>query len=254
MKRAFAILAGLSLTALAAPAFAEKTPISQLPTIAAPHDAKTPPKTYGVPGLKVGEHQVSQGSTYYEVNATTKDGYCLLDDSFSTFLNLTESTQPSEGGELWRFTEKDGTATLERTRFELVTYLENAWVKSKTSVELHAVAKENGVTVWSMRQPNGDLVFLAKGAEGGREAHVPSKDEGGPLVGTATSSCSFGATQIDAAIVKTGGGIAQLNGSLPAIGEGKDKVVPRFTVDISAMKLSRDPEPEITVRVRVRTN
>lgn len=252
MKRALAALAGLSLVAVTFPALADKTAVSEIPKMAAPKDATNPPKTYGVPGLSVKEQQVPR-STYTELTAATKQGYCLI-ESTSAFMVLVESTSSTDLSELWRFSEKDGTASLERTRFELVTYLENAWVKSKTTTELKQVANDQGVTVWAMRDQDGDFVFLAKGAEGGRETHLGRNPDDGGEVGNAISSCNYGATRISASTVKNGGGIAQLNGSLPAVGQGKDKVVPRFTVDISALKLSRDPEPEITVRVRVRNN
>ena len=46
--------------------------------------------------------------------------------------------------------------------------------------------------------------------------------------------------------------VAQLTGSLPAHGTGKDKVTPQFMVDVSLSRVARDPEPKLAVRVRVK--
>jgi hypothetical protein len=164
-------------------------------------------------------------------------------------MRLSSSSSGTEN-ELWRLTEADGKATLERTRFEVASYLKSAWVKSRTSIELREVAKASGVTVWGYREPSGDVVLLARGGEGGRESARPKKvpeDQGIEFV---SSDCSFGATRINAAAIRSGGA-AQLRGSLPAVGEGKQKVIPRFVIDGSLAKLARDPEPVLSVRVRL---
>ncbi len=62
----------------------------------------------------------------------------------------------------------------------------------------------------------------------------------------ASSNCSFGATRMNAASIAAGA-VAHLSGERTPDPKGPREV---FAVDISASKLSRDPEPMLSVRVR----
>jgi hypothetical protein len=61
--------------------------------------------------------------------------------------------------------------------------------------------------------------------------------------------CDFAIARLDPHAAPAGS-IAQIFGTLPAEGKGKSRVVPHFLVDASLAKLSRDPEPILSVRVR----
>ena len=243
----------VSILALAAPfasvpaAAGEKAPLSALPIVPAVRDRTDPPKDYGVPGLAVKEH-ASAARSYLELVATTTRGYCIVDREYGFHLQSSTTSTGSREMELWHLVEADGKATFERTRVELAASVNNVWAKGKTSIELRAVARSNGVTVWGFREASGDVVLLARGADGGREALPRKPDEGG--IDFVTSECAFGAVRLSSGVAKSGT-LAQLRGVLPAVGEGKAKVVPHFVVDGSLAKLSRDPEPVLAVTVRI---
>jgi hypothetical protein len=235
-----AALATLSTTAFAG----ERTSLGELATLPTVKDIEDPGTHTGVPGLTLKE-QHSLRTTYYEISAATSQGYCLVlrDHMFE----LSPSTTDTDVTELWRFVEKDGGATLEKTHYQVASYVGNAWVKSKSSVTLKPLATDLGITAWGMRDTNGDLVVIAARATSGAESEPQSKEGGGS---TTHSGCSYGATRIRASALKAGGGVAQLTGRLPPEGEGKAKVESPFAIDISAVKVARDPEPVISVRVR----
>lgn len=232
------------LLCLGAPAFAgERTNLGDIPTLPAPKDATDAPKTMGVPGLTLKEVHTSR-SSYYEVHAASAQGYCLVNRDH--VFELQTDTTDTASDEVWRLVEKDGTATLERTRYEIAPFVGNVWVKSKVTIELKALATDLGLTAWGMREANGDVVVLAKRVTFGQESG-PQSETG---FSSTTSGCIFGAARIRAAALKTGGGTAQLTGRLPAEGEGKSRVEPQFVIDVSAVKVSRQPEPVVSVRLR----
>jgi hypothetical protein len=216
----------------------------------APHDRTEPPKDYGVPGLLVKEH-ASTARSYTELAAATGRGYCIASREFGLSLETTAefSERDPDRYELWRLVEKDGKATFERTRFEVASYLTSAWVKSKTSIELREVARANGVTVWGYRD-GSDVVLLSRGADGGRETRPKEDTQDTFDSDFVSSNCTFGAVRLSVATAKAGS-LAQLHGTLPPVGEGKSKVVPQFVVDSTLAKFSRDPEPVLSVRVRL---
>jgi hypothetical protein len=240
-----AALATLSTTSTTAFA-GERTSLGELATLPAVKDIEDPGPHMGVPGLTLKEH--SGRVAYYEITAATSQGYCLV--MRDGIFELSSMTTESDVSELWRLVEKDGGATLEKTHYQIAPYLGNAWVKSKTSVTLKPLATDLGITAWGMRDTNGDLVVIAPRATSGNESGPQSKEGGGSMT---HSACTYGATRIRASTLKAGGGTAQLTGRLPAEGgdgEGKATVEPAFIIDISAVKVARDPEPVISVRVR----
>ena len=243
-----AILAGAALFASSPGIAGEKALVSTLPTLPAPRDRTDPPKDYGVTGLTVREHE-SAARSYLELAAATSRGYCIVDGEVGFRLESSTTALDSKM-ELWRFVEADGKATLERTRFEVSSYLKSAWTKSKTSVELREVARSNDVSVWGFRDAaSGEIVLLARGANGGREVRPKKADEAGSF-DFVSSECAFGAARLPPSAAKVGA-LVQLRGTLPPVGEGKAKITPQFVVDGSLAKLTRDPEPVLSVRVRM---
>lgn len=237
------------LATVATPAIAgERTALSAVPTLVAPKDAETPPKQYGVPGLSLKEQKTNR-SSYYEITAATAQNYCLV--NLEENLEMQPITTNTDQNEMWRLTEKDGTATLERTRYQVAPYLDTAWIKSKNTIALKPLATDLGVTAWAMRQANGDVVILSMHGTGGREAMRGSEkaDQVGRFSFT-HSECNFGAVRISAYAIAHGGGSAQLRGDLPAVGEGKARIVPQYVIDVSASKTSRDPEAVLSARIR----
>lgn len=246
--RRLAPLAAAATTLLGAvPANAgDRSPLSALPTLPAPRDRADPPKDRGVPGLVVKEH-TSAARRYLELKAITSQGYCLAEHEYG--LSLQSSTTATDRpGEVWRLVEKDGGATFERTRYVVADDLGSAWVKSRSTIALREVTKANGVTVWGYRDANGDVVLLARGVRSGREIRPP-KDGEPAGVAFVPSDCAFGAARLSVGAAKSGVP-AQLQGALPPEGEGKAKIVPRFVVDGTLAKVTRDPEPVLSVRVR----
>jgi hypothetical protein len=223
----------------------DKAPISSLPVLPAAHDRSEPPGTdTRVPGLALKVH-AGAGRSYNELIASTFQGYCIVNQEFGLRLESSTTWTEKDTNELWRLTEKDGTATFERTRFS-ITSNGALWVKSKTSLALRELSRSSGVVVWGFRE-GSDVILLARGATGGREIRPPKPDEESPSF--VSSECTFGAGRLSTTMAKSGT-LAQMRGSLPSIGEGKAKITPQFVVDSSLAKLARDPEPVLAVRVR----
>ena len=247
-----AIAGGLLLTTTPSIAVAgDKTPLSSLRTAPTPRD-RTEPEKLGVPGLAVKE--TTGARPYLELTAAKAQGYCIVDREARSTLQastLWASHEKADQLELWRLVEKDdaATATLERTRLMLVPSQHDAWALSKQSIELRPVGRSNGITVWGYRDPAGDAVLLARGVSSGREL-VPESEQEARGFGFVSSDCAYGAVHLFAANAKSGS-IVQARGSLPPIGEGKAKTIPQFIVNGSIVKLSRDPEPLLDVRIRM---
>lgn len=249
MRRPSRTWIALSLaTATLVPSLAaagERSPISLLPTLATPARPKEPGEPTALAGLTVKEAG-TPAHRWNTVDASGAAGYCLVARSEALWLSTTNG-YGSGPDELWRFTEADGKAKLERTRFETADL--KFRIKSRQSIELASVAKAHGVTVWGFREANNDVTLLARGSSSGREVEGLRPDDGEAFQFT-SSDCTFGAVRLAGKRASTGT-IAQLRGELPPIGTGKDKRVPHFIIDASLSKLSRDPEPTLSVRVRL---
>ena len=243
-------LAAAALLASSPGVAGDKTPLSGLPTMPAPRDRTEAPQEYknGVAGVTVKEH-ASAARIYLEVVAATSRGFCIIERDWSFRLGYS-TAEVDKPVEVWRLVEDDGKATLERTRLEVAVDAKNAWTRSKTSIELRPMTRSNDVTVWAFRDgPAGDVVLVARGVDRGRELR-PLESEGAPSF--VSSECGFGAVRLMPSAAKTGT-LAQLRGTLPHApsGRGEPKVTPEFLVDASLAKLSRDPEPVLSVRFRM---
>jgi hypothetical protein len=159
------------------------------------------------------------------------------------------SRSAAEVLDLDRLVEKDGKATLERTRVHFDPAEGTLTATGRSRVELHEVARTPaGIVVWAYRDGN-DVVVLARNIERGQEsAHAGPDEMIFPFV--SAESCPFAGGRLDAAKPEAGSAL-QLVGNLPARGTGKEKVIPTFIVDASLSRVARDPEARLAVRVRV---
>jgi hypothetical protein len=152
--------------------------------------------------------------------------------------------------DLDRLVEKDGKATLERTRVHFEPSDATLTTKGRSQVELREVARTpSGVVVWAFREGR-DVVVIARNVERGVESPRPGAEEGMfPFV--SADGCPFAGARLDGRHAENGS-VAQLSGALPSVGTGKDKVVPRFIVDASLSRVGREQEPRVAVSVRMR--
>jgi hypothetical protein len=234
-----ACLIGLTTDAQAG----ERTPLSSIPARAAVRDGAV--TKAGVPGLTVKRVTGMQNPNYFELNSATAAGYCLVSTDPSG-LSLQETAYSDTlQHELWRLSERDGVTTLEQTRFAVDVTEPVASLKSRSSIALRSVGSTNGVEVFSFREPNGDVVLLARSATSGREQGYEKEVGWGTRF--VSSSCTFGGARLPAALAKNGA-TARLHGAIPAVGTKTKK---DFVVDASLVKTGRDPEPLLALRVRL---
>lgn len=245
------VLVLLIATSTAASA-GETKPVSALPMFPTPVPLKVPESMTSVPGLTVKSKDVRAGHKWIDLSVSTSRGYCLRfgdEVSISASRGTTGASAP-EDLEVLRFIEKDSEASLERVRFRFQPSTEAVEVQGRSRVDLREVARSaQGVTVWGFRE-GADVYLLARAAQSGIAVPKRSDDDGGGerFLG---SDCTFGLTRLTTN-APAAGTIAQLSGNLPPRGEGKSKVSPHFTIDASVSRLSRDPEPMLAVRIRVK--
>lgn len=201
-----------------------------------------------LPGVTMKPEGVAGVTRWRDFAATTSRGYCLVDSGsdgtslYDSYRRYSSSTKADL--DVVRFVEKDGKASLERTR---VHFVDNALVPDvmgRSTVPLAEVGRSELGPVYAFRD-GSEVVLVMKGADSGIDGRKPSGEQSGNSF--SSSSCSFGMARLDG----SAGAVAQLRGSLPTRGTGKDKVTPRFLVDASVSKLARDKEPMLAVRVRI---
>ncbi|MBS2019444.1 MAG: hypothetical protein JST00_41665 [Deltaproteobacteria bacterium] len=255
MFAAAAITALTSFTASPARADARTVPLSSLnvlPTLA-PVRASGP-AAVTVPGLTMKVKDSSRGAKWHDITAATGRGYCLAaSDTGTRFMDTTGMSSTSEHQELDlnRLFEKDGKTMFERTRISLDGKTSTITAVGRAVVELSEVARgPEGLVVWGYRTAS-DVVVIAKRAERGTESSAKGGDDGVAVPFVFVEGCPYAAARLDTKKPDVGA-FAQLVGSLPAKGTGKDQAAPKFLVDASLSKLVRDPEPMVAVRVRVR--
>ena len=245
--------ASVALLMLAAPsaAGAGTAPLSSIATLKGLGPLRAPSAVTPVPGLTLTTKDHGR-TTWYDLAASTGRGYCLAQkESGYRWMGTYGATAngATEDLELDRLVEKDGTATLERTRVHFDPPSGTVTATGRSQVELTEISRNPaGVVVWAYREERA-IVILAKRVEGGVESHqIGSAGAGAPFV--SVDGCPFAGARLDARKPEAGA-FVQLTGALPAQGTGKDKTVPKFIVDASISRVARDPEPVLAVRVRM---
>jgi hypothetical protein len=214
---------------------------------------ESPNPPVAIPGVALKSRDGYRDTKWHDLNAATSRGYCLVsrEGGYRWMASWgTSSRSNAEALELDRLVEKDGKVTLERTRLHFEPSDASLIATSTARVELREVARSPaGVVVWGFREGR-DVIVLARNVDRGVESRPADSDESSmPFV--SAEGCPFAGARLDARNPQNGS-VAQLNGALPARGEGKDKVVPQFSVDVSLSRVARDPEAKLAVRVRVR--
>ena len=214
---------------------------------------ETPNPPVAVPGVAVKTKDGYRDTKWHDLNAATSRGYCLASTvgGYRWMSSWgTSSRSSAEDLELDRLIEKDGKVTLERTRLHFDPSDVTLTATSTARVELKEIARTPaGIVVWAFRDGR-DVVVLTKNVDRGVESRPPESDESAmPFV--SAEGCPYAGARLDARKPENGS-VAQLTGSLPARGTGKDKVTPQFLVDASLSRVARDPEPRLAVRVRVK--
>lgn len=256
--RALCILAAaaLGLSALISPSEAQagtRASISSLAALPAPVPPRSPEAVASVAGVAVKSKEGYGSTRWHDVNASTGRGYCLstTEGGYRWMSSWGTSAKGTASDlDLDRLVEKDGKATLERTRLHFDPTDASLTTRGRSQVELHEIARTPaGVVVWAFRDGR-DVVLLARNVERGIESRRPGAEDGVfPFV--SSDGCPFAGARLDARKPESGT-VVQLIGSLPAVGTGKEKVVPRFLVDASLSRVGRDPEPVLAVTVRMR--
>lgn len=246
----------LGVVALAAPAAHAGTtsPLSALAALPAPSPLKIPETPTAVPGLAVKSKDGPRETRWHDLTAASGRGYCIQSSegglSWSTSRG-SSSRGTAEDFDLVRVVEKDEKVTLERTKVHFDPPSGSLTAMGRSSVELREIARTPaGIVVWAYRDGK-DVVVMARNVERGVEARRPgtTPDEASfPFV--SSDGCPYAGARLDARRPEAGSA-AQISGSLPAKGKGKEKVVPRFLVDASLSRVARDAEPMLAVRVRV---
>jgi hypothetical protein len=206
----------------------------------------------GGPPAGVSVHGVDPSTTWYVVKTAKQSGLCIVPPYSLRLTNESafESTnEDDEASFLVHLVRTDGKAMLEKQRFSFDPRSGAFAAGARVSVALTEVASADGVVVWAYRE-GPHVVLVTRGYESGFDSPRRREDDAGQFVGV--DGCPYGLARLDAGAAQAGAS-AELVGSMPTQGKGKDAVTPRFIVDASLARLSRDPEPVLTVRVRVRT-
>jgi len=246
---ASATLADASPSATAA----SSAPLSALGALPALTPVKAAvPQAVAVPGVTLKTTESRRGTKWHQLTAVTARGYCFsAADPAHRWMSeygTSSSATSTEELDLSRLVEKDGAATLERTRLVIDPAAGTVTARGRSTVALHEIGRSAaGVVVWAFKDGKS-VVILARNADHGTESKVKIDDETFPFV--TSDGCPYAAARIDARD-PAAGSFAQLSGNLPPKGAGKEKVVPRFIVDVSLSRVARDPEPMLAVRVRV---
>lgn len=250
------VAASVVLGASIANAGGAAAPISSLPTLPAPAPVRvTTPAAIAVPGVSLKSRDGFGGSKWHELTAATGRGYCF--SATDTGLRFMDSYGTSSKGDLEeldlnRLVEKDGKTSLERTRIVFDPSTATVTPKGRSTVELSEITRgPDGVVVWAYRTGH-EVMVITKRADRGMESHARGKPEDGIIIPfVSVDNCTYAGARLDVKRAESGS-YAQLVGNLPPKGEGKEKVQQRFLVDASLSKVARDPEPILSVRIRVR--
>jgi len=251
MRAQYILAAVGSMLLVPGAAAAATSPVSALAALPGPVALRAPGAVTPVAGLTMTTNDRGR-TTWHDLVAATGRGYCLAQkESGYRWMGSygANARGATEDLDLDRLVEKDGTATLERTRVHFDPPSGTITATGRSQVELKEIARTPaGVVVWAYREERA-IVVLAKRVSGGVESHqIGSAETGVPFV--SVDGCPFAGARLDARKPEAGA-FVQLTGALPAQGTGKDKVLPKFIVDASLSRVARDPEPLLAVRVRV---
>ena len=240
----FALAAALSLSTVANAG--QTAPISALPTLPAPKAIKRIDK---VPGLEVKTSEIGRNKDTKWQELIVKDGFCLGDpESGARWTSGTGASEknPAQELDLNHLVEQDGKTVLERTKISFDPAAGTVAATARSHVELVEVARgQQGIVVYAYREGTS-IVLVARHSDGGTESHTLSGESG--MVAFVSSDCSFAGVRIDARKPELGA-IAQMGINIPP--PKGDKGPPaHFVVDASISKVSRDPEPKLSVRIR----
>jgi hypothetical protein len=247
--------AAIGLATLLGSSFASAgttAPLSTIATLPAPTALKGAEPATSLPGLSLKSKDAYRGTVFHDLSAATGRGYCITQKTFGYRWSSTyggSSTGSEEELDLDRLVEKDGTAMLERTRVVFRPMYGTVTATGRSQVKLTEVTRTaSGIVVWAFREDKA-IVILARRATGGVEGHQLAEEGQGSFV--SADGCAFAGARVDARKPESGS-FAQLTGSLPPEGTGKDRVTPTFIIDASVSRVTRDPEPMLSVRVRMK--
>lgn len=228
-------------------------PISTIAALRAPTALEHPTAGAAIAGLSLTSKDGYRGTQWRDLTASSGRGYCLSQKQFGyrwTSTYGSGSNSAEEDLDLDRLVEKDGVATLERTRVHLDPVQGTIVATGRSQVTLTEITRAaNGIVVWAFREDKA-IVVLAKRATGGVEGHQLADEGQVPFV--SADGCPFAGARVDARKPEVGS-FAQLTGSLPPVGTGKERVIPGFIIDASISRVARDPEPLLSVRVRMKS-
>jgi len=249
------LAASLGLATLLGASFASGGTTAPLSTIAAlpgPKAMKATEPAASITGLSLKSKDGHRGTQWHDLTAASGRGYCISQKTFSYRWSTTYgsgSTGQDETLDLDRLVEKDGVATLERTSVRFSPVHGTIEAMGRSQVTLTEVTRAaSGVVVWAFREDKA-IVVLAKRASGGVEGHQLGEEGQVPFV--SSDGCPFAGARVDAHKPESGS-FAQLTGTLPPQGTGKDRVIPGFIIDASVSRVARDAEPMLAVRVRMK--
>ena len=228
-------------------------PLSTIAALQAPATLKNQTAGAAIAGLALKSKDGYRGTQWHDLTASTGRGYCISQKEFGYRWTATYGSGSNSAEEdlaLDRLVEKDGVATLERTRVHLNPASGTIEATGRSQVTLTEITRSpSGIVVWAFREDKA-IVVLAKRATGGVEGHQLVDEGQVPFV--SADGCPFAGARVDARKPEVGS-FAQLTGSLPAVGTGKDRVVPGFIIDASISRVARDHEPLLSVRVRMKS-
>jgi len=227
-------------------------PLSSIAALPGPSGVRGTSAGAAIPGLSLKSKDGDRGTQWHDLTAASGRGYCISQKTSgyrwsSTYSGSSRSAE--EDLDLDRLVEKDGVVTFERTRVHFNPMQGSIEATGRSQVTLKEVTRSaSGVVVWAFREEKA-IVVLAKRASSGVEGHQVGDEGTVPFV--SAEGCPFAGARIDARRPEAGS-FAQLTGTLAPRGTGKDRVVPMFIIDASVSRVTRDPEPLLSVRVRMR--
>ena len=251
MKKSFAITlaAALSLSVCALASAGQTAPLSALQTLPTATSIRgAQPGT--IAGIKLKTSAIGRNKETKWHELTTSEGFCFSDtDVGAHWTNTAGSSErnPVQDLDLNHLVDKDGKTTLERTKVRFDPSMGTVTATARTHVELTEVAKSReGAVVFAFREGT-NIVLIARNGDSGMESHTLASDSS-MVAFVSADGCAFSGVRIDARKPEAGA-IAQMGITIPPP-KGEKGGGTRLVVDASLSKLTRDPEPKLSVRIR----